>query len=136
MAPRHHLREPALQQLLDDDDGPHVDAHKGEPKHPHAVEGRRLVLATLRAIAVLRPAYWVIENPRARLRTLDLRGGIPRVTVTQCRYGTDRQTMTGLAGVLPPSLRLDPPFRNGDACHVPAPRGSRTGTQDGLSGAQ
>jgi hypothetical protein len=29
----------------------------------------------------------------------------------------------------PPSLRLEPACRNGDLCHVRAPRGSRTGTQ-------
>ena len=34
--------------------------------HPIAVEGMRPVSATLRLIAVLKPAYWVIENPRER----------------------------------------------------------------------
>ena len=46
--------------------------------HPIAIEGMRLVLATLRLIAVLQPRYWVIENPRGRLRSLDLLAGIPR----------------------------------------------------------
>ena len=43
-----------------------------------AIEGMRLVLATLRIIAVLQPTYWVIENPRGRLRSLDLLAGIQR----------------------------------------------------------
>lgn len=110
--------------------------HEGDPKHPLAVEGRRLVLATLRIVAVLQPSFWVVENPRARLRTLDLLAGVPRVTISQCQYGTGRQKMTDLFGVLPPSLALEPPCRNGDPCHVPAPRGSRTGTQGGLSGVE
>jgi hypothetical protein len=108
----------------------------GEPKHPLAVEGRRLVLATLRIITVLQPTYWTIENPRARLRTLDLLAGIPRATISQCQYGTGRQKMTDLFGMLPPSLVLRPRCRNGASCHVPAPRGSRSGTQGGLSGVE
>jgi site-specific DNA-cytosine methylase len=49
--------------------------------HPIAMEGMRLVSAMLRIIAVQQPTYWVIENPRGRLRSLDLLNGIPRRTV-------------------------------------------------------
>jgi site-specific DNA-cytosine methylase len=60
--------------------------HDGEPKHRLAVEGRRLVLATLRIVSVLQPRFgWVIENPRARLRTLDLLQGVPVTTISQCQ---------------------------------------------------
>jgi hypothetical protein len=104
--------------------------HGGEPKHQLAIEGRRLVLATLRTVSVLHPRLgWVIENPRARLRTLDLLQGIPVQTISQCQYGTERQKMTDLFGVLPPSLKLKARCKNGMPCHVPAPRGSTTGTQ-------
>lgn len=58
--------------------------------HPIAIEGMRVVLATLRIIAVLQPTCWVIENPRGRLRSLDLLAGIPRRTVWYCRLGLDR----------------------------------------------
>lgn len=102
----------------------------GEPKHQLAVEGRRLVLATLRIVSVLQPRLgWVIENPRARLRSLDLLQGVPVHTISQCQYGAERQKMTDLFGVLPPSLALKPRCKNGMPCHMAAPRGSTTGTQ-------
>ena len=81
--------------------------------HPIAVEGMRLVLATLRIIAVLQPTYWVIENPRGRLRSLDLLAGIPRRTVWYCRLGLDRAKPTDLWGVFPPGLELPPECHNG-----------------------
>ena len=101
--------------------------------HPIAVEGMRLVLATLRLIAVLQPPYWVIENPRGRLRSLDLLAGIPRRTVWYCRLGLDRAKPTDLWGVFPPALVLPAGCHNGNPDHVAAPRGSRTGTQGGVS---
>jgi hypothetical protein len=101
--------------------------------HPIAVEGMRLVLATLRLIAMLQPAYWVIENPRGRLRSLDLLAGIPRRTVWYCRLGLERAKPTDLWGVFPPGLELPPECRNGNPDHIAAPRGSRTGTQGGVS---
>lgn len=101
--------------------------------HPVAVEGMRLVLATLRIIAMLQPAYWAIENPRARLRSLDLLAGIPRRTVWYWRLGLDRAKPTDLWGVFPPGLELPPGCHNGNPDHVAAPRGSRTGTPGGVS---
>lgn len=106
--------------------------HEGLPKHPLAVQGLRNVVSTLKLIALLAPDYWVIENPRARLRTLDVLAGLPRVTVTQCQYGSNRMKPTDLWGVLPP-MTFKPMCKNGDPCHVRAPRGSVTGTQGGLS---
>jgi hypothetical protein len=104
--------------------------------HPIAIEGMRLVLATLRLIAVLRPTYWVIENPRGRLRSLDLLAGIPSREVWYCRLGLDRAKPTDLWSVFPPGLELPPGCHNGHPDHVRAPRGSRTGTQGGVSTAE
>jgi len=104
--------------------------------HPIAIEGIRLVLATLRIVAMLRPDYWIIENPRGRLRSLDLLAGIPRRTVWYCRLGLDRAKPTDLWGVFPPGLTLPPACHNGNADHTPAPRGSRTGTQGGVTTAE
>ena len=101
--------------------------------HPIAIEGMRLVLATLRLIALLQPPYWVIENPRGRLRSLDLLDGIPRRTVWYCQLGLDRAKPTDLWGVFPPGLELPGECKNGNPDHVAAPRGSRTGTQGGVS---
>lgn len=103
--------------------------HEGLPKHPLAVEGQRNVLSTLKIIAILRPQFWIIENPRARLRSLDLLSGVSRRTVTQCQYGTKRMKPTDLWGVFPEGLELRPLCKNGDDCHVRAPRGSTSGTQ-------
>jgi hypothetical protein len=107
--------------------------HDGMPKHPTAVEGRRLVLATLRIIAALRPGWWVMENPRARLRSLDLLDGIPRRTVWYCRLGEERAKPTDLWGAFPDGLVLPPECHNGNPDHIAAPRGSRGGTQGGVS---
>jgi len=110
--------------------------HDGEPKTAVAIEGRRLVLATVRIIAALRPRFWIIENPRARLRTLDLLDGFHRRTVTYCQLGEDRMKPTDLWGIFPDRLWLPVPCKNGDPCHIAAPRGSRTGTQGGVDSAR
>lgn len=102
--------------------------HEGQPKHPLAEQGQRNVISTLKLVLLLRPRWWLMENPRARLRTLDLTAGLPRRTITQCQYGAGRMKPTDLWGVFPGG-HLRPMCRNGDPCHVRAPRGSTTGTQ-------
>ena len=52
----------------------------------------------------------------------------PRYTVTYCQYGDDRMKPTDI-WTNHPSPKFKPPCKNGDSCHVSAPRGSRTGTQ-------
>ena len=110
--------------------------HDGLPRTARAIEGQRLVLATIRIIAALRPRFWIIENPRARLRTLPFLEGFERRTVTYCQLGEDRMKPTDLWGVFPPGLELPTPCKNGDPCHIAAPRGSRTGTQGGVDSAR
>lgn len=58
--------------------------------------------------------------------------GIPRHTVTYCQYGDDRMKPTDLWTNLDWTPRRA--CKNGDSCHVSAPRGARTGTQ-GRDGA-
>lgn len=102
----------------------------GTPKTDRARLGLELVQHTLRLVAELRPRYWVMENPRDKLRVLPVVAGLERRTVTYCHYGEYRMKPTDLwSNRWPPSLRLLEPCRNGDPCHVRAPRGSRTGTQ-------
>lgn len=104
--------------------------HDGTPKTDTARLGLRLVEATRALIADLDPAFWVIENPRDKLRVLPVMAGLDRRTVTYCHYGEQRMKPTDLwSDRWPPSLHLLAPCRNGDPCHVRAPRGSRTGTQ-------
>ena len=76
----------------------------------------------------LNPKYWFIENPRGALRKMDFMQGLPRYTVTYCQYGETRAKPTDI-WTNHPNPQFKPPCKNGDPCHVPAPRGARTGTQ-------
>lgn len=86
-------------------------------------------------IKELNPKYWFIENPRAGLRKMDFMQGLPRFTVSYCQYGDDRQKMTDIF-TNHPNPKFKPPCKNGDKCHVAAPRGSRTGTQGRKNSAE
>lgn len=104
--------------------------HDGQPKTDKARLALRLVEATLALIGELQPSYWVMENPRDKLRVLPPVQHLERRTVTYCHYGERRMKPTDLwSDRWPPSLQLEAPCRNGDPCHVRAPRGSTTGTQ-------
>jgi hypothetical protein len=105
--------------------------HDGQPRTPKAELGRDLVLATVRLIAELAPAYYLVENPRARLRSLGFLDRYERRTIWQCRYGRPYAKPTDLWGGFPPSLTLRPSCQNGNKDHVAAPRGSTTGVQGG-----
>lgn len=85
-------------------------------------------------IMELKPKYYFIENPRGAMRKMDFMQPLPRYTVTYCAYGDTRMKATDLWSNHPdPQFR--PACKNGDPCHVAAPRGSRTGTQ-GLKGSK
>jgi hypothetical protein len=119
------------------------------PKTDGARLAIALVEATRRLLDDLAPAYFVVENPRAMLRTLPMLADLERRTVTYCQYGEPFRKPTDLWGGFPPSLRLHQPCRTtrgrletdergltwviGPAgrCHLSAPRGSRTGIQGG-----
>jgi hypothetical protein len=104
-------------------------ASSGVPKTEAARFSVELVAHTRALVEALNPVRgFVIENPRGMLRKLDVLAGLTRYTVTYCQYGDDRMKPTDLwTNVTSWLPRL--PCRNGDACHVSAPRGSRTGTQ-------
>lgn len=104
------------------------------PKTPDAVLSIEIVKKTLELINYYQPKFYFIENPRGMLRTLEVMKAIPvRQTVTYCAYGDTRMKPTD---IWTNSLLWQPrpTCKNGDPCHIAAPRGSRTGTQ-GLSGA-
>lgn len=84
-------------------------------------------------IRELNPKYFFIENPRGGMRKMRFMQGIPRYTVTYCQYGDKRMKPTDIF-TNHPDPNFKPPCKNGDKCHVAAPRGARTGTQ-GLKGA-
>ena len=103
------------------------------PKNPRAEFGLKLVQKTLEIINYFKPTYFFIENPRGMLRKMPIMQGIPRQSVTYCQYGDTRMKPTDIwtnsTKWIPRSM-----CKNGDPCHVAAPRGSKTGTQ-GLKGA-
>lgn len=110
------------------------------PKTQKAKEAIELIKKTARLIAELKPKYWYIENPRGVLRKIiplildkELGNFWIQRTVTYCQYGDSRMKPTDIW-----TNDFDwvprPMCKNGDSCHVPAPRGAKTGTQ-GLSGS-
>ena len=86
----------------------------------------------MRLIGELAPCYWFVENPVGGMRKAAFTQGLPRYTVTYCRYGDARRKPTDI-WTNHPNPGFKPPCRNGDPCHESAPRGSKTGTQ-GLKG--
>ena len=88
----------------------------------------------LELIKELNPKYFFIENPRGGLRKMKWMQDIPRYTITYCQYGDTRMKPTDI-WTNHPNPQFKPPCKNGDPCHMRAPRGSRTGTQ-GLNGAK
>lgn len=91
-------------------------------------------------IKKLNPKLYFIENPRGGMRKMDWMQEFPRYTVTYCQYTQKlpleqrRMKPTDL-WTNHPNPKFKPPCKNGDGCHVSAPRGSRTGTQ-GLKNAR
>ncbi len=88
----------------------------------------------LELIKELNPSLWFIENPRGGMRKMEWMQGLPRYTVTYCQYGETRMKPTDI-WTNHPEPKFKPPCKNGDSCHVRAPRGARTGTQ-GINGSK
>ena len=84
-------------------------------------------------IRELNPTYYFIENPRGGLRKMTWMQDMPRYTITYCQYGDSRMKPTDI-WTNHPDPKFKPMCHNGDSCHTPAPRGSKTGTQ-GLKGS-
>ena len=106
-----------------------------QPKKDKAREGLALIQRTVEIIKTIQPAFgFIIENPRGMLRKMPIMAEFERRTVTYCQYGDTRMKPTDLWGYVP-GWTPRQPCRNGEPCHEPAPRGSRTGTQ-GLKGAK
>ena len=105
-----------------------------EPISEFAKQSDELIKHTLWLIDELKPKYWFIENPRGALRKMNFMKGLPRFTVTYCQYGDTRMKPTDI-WTNHNSPMFKEPCRNGDDCHISAPRGSQTGTQ-GIKGAK
>lgn len=119
--------------------GKHWDS-EGNPKTIEALNGIKLLMNTIDIIKVMRPKYWYIENLRGMMRKVideklcdrDIMI-YKRHTITYCQYGDTRMKPTD---IWTNDMAWNPrkACKNGDKCHVSAPRGSKTGTQ-GIKGA-
>tara|TARA_Y100000401_G_scaffold84310_1_gene69612 strand:+ start:29 stop:730 length:702 start_codon:yes stop_codon:yes gene_type:complete len=103
----------------------------GTPKTKQAEFGISLIKQTKKIIEYFKnlnkELFYIIENPRGKLRKLNLLDSMNIHTVTYCQYGDKRMKPTDLWSNI--ELKLKPMCKNGDDCHESAPRGSRTGTQ-------
>jgi hypothetical protein len=106
------------------------------PKTKEALLGVEIIKKTIDLIKSFQEQnpnlIWFIENPRGKLRKLGLIPSGYRDTVTYCQYGDIRMKPTDIWTNCV-SWKPKPMCKNGDTCHEPAPRGSKTGTQ-GLKG--
>ena len=94
----------------------------------------------LKLIKELNPKFYFIENPRGAMRKMPWMQDLPRYTITYCKYTEDlpleqRRMKPTDIWTNHPDPKFKPACKNGDPCHVPAPRGSQTGTQ-GIKGAR
>lgn len=105
-----------------------------DPVSDYAFKCDRVDQNMLKVIRELDPKYFFIENPRGGLRKMEWMQGIPRYTVTYCQYGDTRMKPTDI-WTNHPNPKFKPPCKNGDPCHVRAPRGAKTGTQ-GIKGSK
>lgn len=104
-----------------------------DPISEYAVFCDKVNQHCLELINELKPKYWFIENPRGGMRKMFWMKDLPRYTVTYCQYGEERMKPTDI-WTNHPNPKFKPPCKNGDPCHVAAPRGAQTGTQ-GIKGS-
>lgn len=97
----------------------------GFPTTSKTYIGLALAYKCIEVIQKLKPKFWVIENPRAGLRSVWFMKPLEKTTVSYCQYGgknmkpTDIWNNFGFKGKC---------CKNGDSCHESAPRGSNKGT--------
>lgn len=108
--------------------GRHWIKGTNEPKTEETKMALALLEHTVKLIKELNPKVFFIENPRGKMRKMDCVQGFDRHTVTYCQYGDFRMKPTDL-WTNHPNPKFKPACKNGDPCHVAAPRGSQTGTQ-------
>ena len=116
------------------------------PKTEQAKLGVKIVQKTLDIINFLKPDYFFIENPRGKLRRLEVVKDIPKTTVSYCQYGDTRLKPSDIwsnfifeeHSLLSEDNKLQGwnprPMcnyrqKNCKCHHEKAPRGSKTGTQ-------
>lgn len=98
------------------------------PKSEYAKFCDKVNQHVITLITELKPKYYFIENPRGGMRKMSFMKELPRFTVTYCQYGEERMKPTDI-WTNHPNPNFKPICKNGDPCHVRAPRGAKTGTQ-------
>lgn len=99
-----------------------------EPKTENAARADEVNKHSLNLIRELSPHFFFIENPMGGLRKMDYMQGIPRYMITYCQYGFDYRKATDI-WTNHPDPQFLPPCKNGESCHVRAPRGTKLGLQ-------
>lgn len=70
--------------------------HDHTPKTEGAKLGIKIVKKTLEIIKELNPIHWYMENPRGKLRKLDIVKNLPRVCIWYCQYGSKNAKPTDI----------------------------------------
>ena len=115
------------------------------PKSENAILGINIVSKTIEIIKYFEKQNpnlkWFFENPRGKLRKLNVVKDLPRVSVWYCQYNDTRAKPTdiwsnNISSLFNPTgwVPREQCFNGNKNCHhEEAPRGSRTGTQ-GIKG--
>ena len=108
--------------------GKHWD-RDNNPQTSEAIQSIKLVENVTRIIEEFNPKFWGIECTRGKLRKLDLIDNKFLKTISLCTYGDERMKPTDIWCNFYEIWNPRPMCKNGDPCHISAPRGSRTGSQ-------
>ena len=106
--------------------------HWDRKHNPLTEDARRsigLVKNVTRLIAEINPTYWGIECTRGKLRKLDLIDKKYLKTISLCTYGDERMKPTDIWCNFYHIWEPRTICKNGDPCHISAPRGSKAGSQ-------
>lgn len=106
----------------------HREAPNYLPKSDYAKFCDKTNTHLIKLIKEINPKLYFIENPRGVMRKMPFMKGLPRYTVTYCQYGDIRMKPTDI-WTNHPNPNFRPACKPGMPCHIPAPRGSKTGTQ-------
>lgn len=112
-----------------------------DPISEYATQCDKVNQHVLEVLKELNPELWFIENPRSCLQNMLWMKPYDKYKhlITYCKYSTDlpleqRRMKPTNVWTNHPNPKFLPPCKNGDPCHVRAPRGSQTSTQ-GLKNA-
>lgn len=107
-----------------------------DPISEYATTCDRINQHVLKLLEELNPKLWFIENPRACLQNMTWMKPLDKYKhlITYCKYSTDmpleqRRMKPTNIWTNHPNPNFFEPCKNGEPCHVSAPRGSKAGTQ-------